>query len=237
MSYQLNAAVGPFDLLRGEEQSGVVPLRHRMGLVPLPRLSAPAEERLRDWSLTGTIGQVEADFFGGDGWQTASLWRGGQRVWGPSHTAEFPAGRRAGWPINAVLARLGVVLDPRDGRPEHHDLFAEVGLGAERDLEGWSRRAAEAREHATYDAWQAGQAAAERAAAERAEYARLADVPVPLGGAEVMEVLGIPPGRQVGAAIRFLQNLHVERGELSRADAIAALRSWGAEASGSTTDR
>jgi poly(A) polymerase len=41
-----------------------------------------------------------------------------------------------------------------------------------------------------------------------------------------MQILGVPAGRQVGAAIRFLQNLRVERGELSREDAIAALQFW-----------
>ncbi len=243
MSYRLNAAIGPFDLLRrvvpDEVRSSVVPLRQRMGFVPLLSWlyqevsSAYPEDRLSDWSRSGTIGQVEADFFGGAGYQTASLWRDGKRIWGPSHTGEFSAPRHE-WPINAVLARLGIVLEPRDMRPEYYDLFVEVGLAAERDYEGWSSRAFEARNHATYDEWhavrQAELEAAEREAAERDTYTRLPDVPVPLNGKEVMQILGLPPGRQVGAAIRFLQNLHVERGDLSREDAVAALRSWGAPA-------
>lgn len=242
MSYHLNAAVAPFDLLRrvvpDDVRSSVVPLHQRMGFVPLlswlyPEVgNASPDEKLSDWSRVGTIGQVEADFHGGDGYQTASLWRDGQRVWGPSHTREF-SGPRHEWPINAVLARLGVVLEPGDARTEYHDLFVEVGLAVERDHEGWSRRAFEARNHGTYDEWhavrQAEREAAEREAAERDKYIRLPDVPVALNGKEVMQILGIPSGRQVGAAIRFLQNLRVERGELAREDAITALRSWGAQ--------
>jgi hypothetical protein len=239
MSYRLNAAVGPFDLLRrvvpDEVRSSVVPLHQGMGLVPLVPWpyekagSAFPGDKLSDWSRAGTIGEVEADFFGGDGHQTASLWRDGQRVWGPSHTREF-SGPRHEWPINAVLARLGVVLEPRATRLEYHDLFVEVGLAAERDHDGWSRRAFEARNHGSYDEWHAARRAeretAEREAAERDRYTRLPDVPVPLNGKEVMQILGVPAGRQVGAAIRFLQNLRVERGELSREDAIAALQFW-----------
>jgi hypothetical protein len=210
-----------------------------MGFVPLLSWlyaevsSAFPEDELSNWSRSGTIGQVEADFFGGDGYQTASLWRDGKRIWGPSHTWEFSAPRHE-WPINAVLAQLGIVLEPRDVRPEYYDLFVEVGLAAERDHEGWSRHALGARNHATYDDWhaarQAEREAAERETAERDKYARLPDVSVPLDGKEVMQILGIPSGRQVGAAIRFLQNLHAGRGDLSREDAVAALRSWGAEA-------
>ncbi|MFI5845896.1 hypothetical protein ACIA8K_39955 [Catenuloplanes sp. NPDC051500] len=239
MSYQLNAAIGPFDVLRkvvpDEVRSSVVPLRQRMGLVPLrPALFARSggafpEAELSAWSHAATIGQVEADFFGGDGEQTASLWRDGRRIWGPSYAEDFD-GPRHEWPINAVLARLGVVLEPGEVRQEYHDLFVEVGLGAERDREGWSRRAVEARQYATYDEWDAAcevaARAAAREAAERDTYTRLPGVVVPLDGGEVMRILGLPPGRQVGAALRFLQNLLVERGELSREAAIAALRSW-----------
>ncbi|MDP9794384.1 hypothetical protein J2S43_002896 [Catenuloplanes nepalensis] len=52
------------------------------------------------------------------------------------------------------------------------------------------------------------------------------DVPAPLDGSEVMRILGIPAGRQVGAAIRFLQDLHLAHADLSRDDAIAALHAW-----------
>ncbi|MBL7262294.1 hypothetical protein [Paractinoplanes lichenicola] len=221
MSYQLNAAIGPYDLLRDVAGSSVAPLRQRMGLLPLRR---GLEHALGDWSRSGAIGQVEADFFGGDGYQTASLWRGGQRAWGPSRTTEFPTARRPDWPINAVLAQLGVVLEPRDARPDHHDLFAEVGLGAERDHEGWAERAAEAQHYRTYDDWHAAQQQEREAAARRAADARLATIEAPLDGAEVMRILDIPAGPQVGAAIRFLRSLVAERGELSRTDAVAALR-------------
>ncbi|GAB2600263.1 hypothetical protein Aab01nite_65450 [Paractinoplanes abujensis] len=227
MSYQLYAAVGPYDLLREIAGAPVAPLRHRMGLVPL----RPGHEpELKNWSRTAAIGEVEADFFGGDGYQTASLWRAGQRVWGPSHTEEFPTARRPDWPINAVLARLGVVPEPRNARPEHHDLFHEVGLGAERDHEGWDRRAAEAQTYRTYDEWHADQQKEREAAARRAADMRLARIEAPLDGAEVMRVLEIPAGPQVGAAIHFLRSLVAERGELSRTDAEAALQAWNSQA-------
>ncbi|GLY07824.1 hypothetical protein [Actinoplanes sp. NBRC 101535] len=238
MSYRLNAAVGPFDLLRSvvpeEVRPSVVPLRQRMGFVPFPSWlvsqsrGAYPEEAMAEWSHAALIGQVEVDFSGGDGDQTASLWRDGRRIWGPSYTRDF-TGPRHEWPVNAVLARLGVVVESG-----HLDLFDEVGFGDEREHEDWRPYSLEARQYATWDDWNtareaeraAERAAAERVAAERAVYSRLPGVPVPLTGADVMRILGIPPGREVGAAIRFLQNLHVERGGLSPEDAATALRSW-----------
>ena len=41
-----------------------------------------------------------------------------------------------------------------------------------------------------------------------------------------MAVLGIPPGREVGEAYRFLLDLRMERGPLGEADAERALREW-----------
>lgn len=47
-----------------------------------------------------------------------------------------------------------------------------------------------------------------------------------LDGNEIMELLGIPAGPQVGQAWSYLKELRLERGPLSREDAIAALLSW-----------
>jgi poly(A) polymerase len=44
-----------------------------------------------------------------------------------------------------------------------------------------------------------------------------------------MEILGIGPGREVGAAYQFLLDLRMDRGPLSEADARAALLEWWAE--------
>lgn len=50
-----------------------------------------------------------------------------------------------------------------------------------------------------------------------------------LDGNEIMGILGIPAGPQVGEAWRYLKELRLERGPLSREDAIAELRTWWAE--------
>jgi poly(A) polymerase len=41
-----------------------------------------------------------------------------------------------------------------------------------------------------------------------------------------MEILGIPPGREVGEAWRFLKDLRLEHGPLPPDEAEAALRTW-----------
>ena len=78
---------------------------------------------------------MEADFHGGDGHQTAAVWRTGAKVWGPVHTRDF-TGPREDWPINAALALLNVVPSSSE-EADYHDLFLEVGLGREQDMDGW----------------------------------------------------------------------------------------------------
>ncbi|MDX3520182.1 hypothetical protein [Streptomyces scabiei] len=116
---------------------------------------------------------------------------------------------------------------------DHRDLFAEVGLGQGRDDQDWREAALRASDMADYDAWYARERAErereERVAAERAMYERLPGVPVALDGKEIIALLGVPQGRTVGAAIRVLQQLHLDRGPLSREDAEAALSAWAAE--------
>ncbi|MFD0275662.1 hypothetical protein ACFVHB_17405 [Kitasatospora sp. NPDC127111] len=242
MPYELNAVIGRFDLLRsrtvGVRGAAVAPLRQRMGLVPvtehlLDQLgSGPAFERiLSHWSRGGPIAHVEAEFHGGDGHQSAAVWRAGARVWGPASTGDF-TGPREDWPINAALARLGVV--PRSTeRADHHDLFLEVGLGWEQDTDGWRSAGRTARRAASYDEWDeehsAEQERTARAAAESERRRRLADVPVALDGKAIMELLGLPPGPLIGAATRHLQDLHLERGPLSPEEAASRLRTWAAE--------
>ncbi|MFD8544580.1 hypothetical protein [Streptomyces sp. NPDC059649] len=236
MSYQLDAVIGDFDQLRSwaEEVPGAVvaPLAQRMGLlVPPPTLRDDVARMLCDLSTGGPVAHVEAEFWGGDGHQTAAVWRAGAREWGPEHTSEFD-GPREHWPINAALARIGVV-PPGPGAPDHHDLFVEVGLGQGRDEEDWRRAASKAYDAADYDEWYANEQAererAERVAAERARYERLPGVPVVLNGKEIIALLGIPQGRTIGAAVRHLQQLHLERGSLPREEAEAALCAWAAE--------
>ena len=44
-----------------------------------------------------------------------------------------------------------------------------------------------------------------------------------------MEILGIPPGRDVGEAYRFLLELRLDEGPLAYDDAKAALLAWWAD--------
>ncbi len=66
----------------------------------------------------------------------------------------------------------------------------------------------------------------ERRIAEIAEREDLARVRPDLDGNEIMEILGIPAGPQVGQAWRFLKDLRLDRGPLSREEAIAELVKW-----------
>jgi poly(A) polymerase len=72
---------------------------------------------------------------------------------------------------------------------------------------------------ATYDSL-------ERRIAELAEQEDLARVRPDLDGNAIMELLGLEPGPDVGAAWRFLKELRLERGPLERDEAEAALREW-----------
>ncbi len=54
----------------------------------------------------------------------------------------------------------------------------------------------------------------------------LARVRPDLDGNAIMELLGLPPGPEVGRAWRFLKELRLERGPLDPAEAEAALREW-----------
>ncbi|MFE7561879.1 hypothetical protein [Kitasatospora sp. NPDC057500] len=236
--YELNAVIGGFDLLRsrtaGAGEAVVAPLRQRLGLVPVAEglLGAPAgpppsfERTLSAWSRGGPVAHVEAEFHGGDGYQAAAVWRSGARVWGPARTRDF-TGPREDWPVNAALALLGVVANG-SGRADHHDLFLAAGLGGEQDMDGWRSAGRTARWAATYDAWLAEQERTARAAAEAERRRRLPDVPAALDGKAIMDLLGLPPGPLIGAATRHLQDLHLERGPLSREEAAARLRSWAA---------
>jgi poly(A) polymerase len=47
-----------------------------------------------------------------------------------------------------------------------------------------------------------------------------------LDGNEIMELLGIPPGPQVGEAWRYLKELRLDRGPLTREEATAELMDW-----------
>lgn len=62
--------------------------------------------------------------------------------------------------------------------------------------------------------------------AELAEKEDLARVRPDLNGNEIMEILGIPAGPQVGQAWRYLKELRLDRGPLSREEAVEELLAW-----------
>ena len=62
--------------------------------------------------------------------------------------------------------------------------------------------------------------------ARLAEEEELASIRPDLSGHQIMEALGIGPGRDVGAAYHFLLDLRMDRGPMSEEDAREALLSW-----------
>ena len=65
--------------------------------------------------------------------------------------------------------------------------------------------------------------------AELAEQEDLAALRPGLDGNEIMAELGLPPGRAVGEAYRYLLALRMDRGPLPREEVVAALHEWAAE--------
>ncbi|TEX51952.1 MAG: CCA tRNA nucleotidyltransferase [Actinomycetales bacterium mxb001] len=65
--------------------------------------------------------------------------------------------------------------------------------------------------------------------ARLAEEEELASIRPELDGNRIMEILGIPPGRDVGVAYDFLLELRLDRGPLGEDEAERVLREWWAE--------
>ncbi|MFT3944040.1 MAG: HDIG domain-containing protein [Ancrocorticia sp.] len=66
---------------------------------------------------------------------------------------------------------------------------------------------------------------------EIAEQEELDAIRPDLDGQEIMDILGIKPGREVGAARNFLLELRLDEGSLGREEATARLLAWWAERS------
>ena len=49
-----------------------------------------------------------------------------------------------------------------------------------------------------------------------------------LDGNQIMEILGVGPGREVGLAYKFLLELRMDHGPMSEEDARSALLAWAA---------
>jgi poly(A) polymerase len=69
----------------------------------------------------------------------------------------------------------------------------------------------------------------ERRIAVLAEQEELRAIRPDLNGNEIMEILGLPPGREVGQAYQYLLELRMEHGPMEHEQAVAALRAWAAE--------
>ena len=72
--------------------------------------------------------------------------------------------------------------------------------------------------------------------ARLSEQEELASIRPDLDGTQIMEILDIGPGPQVGAAYRFLLELRMDNGPMDREAAAAALREWAASQTGDGTD-
>jgi poly(A) polymerase len=62
--------------------------------------------------------------------------------------------------------------------------------------------------------------------AQLAEQENLEAMRPPLNGAQVMEHLGIEPGRIVGEALDYLMDLRLERGPIEESEAFELLDAW-----------
>lgn len=69
----------------------------------------------------------------------------------------------------------------------------------------------------------------ERRIIELAEQEELDAIRPDLDGEEIMAILGIKPGPQVGQAYKFLLNLRLDEGALGKEEATARLKAWAAE--------
>jgi poly(A) polymerase len=59
-----------------------------------------------------------------------------------------------------------------------------------------------------------------------AQQEELAAIRPDLDGNEIMAALDVPPGRVVGEAYKFLLELRLDRGPMSKEDATAELQEW-----------
>jgi len=69
----------------------------------------------------------------------------------------------------------------------------------------------------------------ERRIAELREQEELDAIRPPLDGRQVMEFLGVKPGRIVGEALDFLLEARLDEGPISEDDAYARLAAWARE--------
>jgi hypothetical protein len=154
MAYVLRGAIARAGVLRPAAPGFVAELGAGLGLLPITdefyddvrQDGAPADPRLVDghllppgfgdtlaeWSKTGPVAYVEAEYFGGTGSQFAVVWADGDLVLGPLRKLNGePAPNPGMSPISQALRRLGV------SAAGHYDEFDAAGLGRHRRISGW----------------------------------------------------------------------------------------------------
>ncbi|MFZ3497861.1 hypothetical protein ACODT5_32345 [Streptomyces sp. 5.8] len=105
-----------------------------VGALGFWRLSGGFEKLLAQWSATGPVAYVEAEYFGGIGEQRAAVWADGALALGPLDESTEPTQgqiSRAVSPISQALRRLGARSSP--GKDE----FGAVGLDRHRYSDEW----------------------------------------------------------------------------------------------------
>jgi len=150
MSYEIQAVIGRADNLGGVvailPASDPVDLHQGFVLVPVPNdpreddegivepfafLTSRLEASLREASRSEGLAYVEAEFFGGSGFQTAAVWSKGQLLYQPETMNPKSSASLEDAPINHALRAIGVQRDERG------DEFATVGLDRYRHTEDW----------------------------------------------------------------------------------------------------
>lgn len=159
MGYRLRAIVAAAGLLEAEARdlphAVLVPLEQGLAMLPITSVffdsvavpGTPAADSsglksipsgfdatLAAWSRTAPVAFVDADFFGGVGFQEAAAWADGRLVLGPLRLEPREQFGLAGSPISQALRVLGAVA------PWGSDEFEAVGLRQHRhiteDIEG-----------------------------------------------------------------------------------------------------
>ena len=98
---------------------------------PFRMAPASIDQVLGAWSVDGPVAYVEAEYFGGLGYQGAVVWQDGRIVLGPLTTADdSPVPDRS--PISLALRHLGV------SATGYVDEFAAVGLDRHRQMDEWT---------------------------------------------------------------------------------------------------
>lgn len=156
MTYTLHALIAREEVLRIiAEQNAlmvIIPLGQNKGMIPITstlqkslneeqstfheehpfhRLFSTLQKNAFNASSIGRIAYVEAEYFGGAGYQSAILWDNRKAILGPFLAQNLPLREM---PINRVLREMGVIGD------DQVDEFDTLALGRHRETDKWLYR-------------------------------------------------------------------------------------------------